>query len=197
VYRNKTGGPQRISSLVLTVSDASGLAALTVTAGESGQSSTIAPVEPTSRVPFDPPIAIAAGEKVTFTLTARTANGLALIANQIVYASVLFGFDRVGLTSWALLWATFAAIVGMRRTRTKKKAALIGLIVLIVTLAGCGGGGGFVATGIRRTVGNDGLLNRPAKLSTIKVQTGSASISTIQSLTAFTFAPSSAASSVR
>jgi len=73
--------------------------------------------------------------------------------------------------------------------RQRRRALLMAFaaLALMVTLASCGGSSSSAPTGISRPVSGGGMLSSPVKLSTITVKSGSASISTVQSLTGIGF----------
>jgi hypothetical protein len=193
-YRNKTDHTQQIDSLTLTVTDPAEFAALTVSVKGTSQSATVSPVGPTTVFPLSPPVTVEVGGTVEFTLSAQTAGGMAAIVSRIADASMLSVNGRSPIVAFSgaiVLLSAFLTPLGIRRQRLAPRLIALVLIALILTMAGCEGGGGFVPTGIQRAVASDGSLSGPVKLSTIKVGSGAAGESSIQTLTALTFVVSS------
>jgi hypothetical protein len=114
--------------------------------------------------------------------------------SRIAYASILSvsGLNPVVSVSAAMMFlGVFLMPLGIRRRRLAPRLTALVLIAVILTMAGCEGGSGFVPAGIQRAVASDGSLSGPVKLSTIKVGSGDARQSSVQTLTALTFGRSS------
>jgi hypothetical protein len=185
-YRNKSGGPQRIGGTVITVSDPGILATLTVTLKSTGQSTTVSPVASRNTLTFDPPIPVEDGQTLNFSVTVRTGEGAAAImAHGVAYAAMIPGRGSMAFAGGLLLLGAMLMPMGIRQRRRAVWMALAALM-LIATMAGCGGGGTAGPLPITSQVEASGELRRQARLSLIKLKSGDFPTTT-QALTAFVF----------
>lgn len=186
-YLNMRSSTQAIGSVIITASNPSALASLTVT--EGSQSASVAPVAASNTLTFNPPITVAAGATVSFTITAETASSVSAIAQRIIYAGMLAGRrSPIGpLGGGMMLLGVMLMPLGIRRRR---RAVMITLaaIALTVTIAGCSGSnGGAPSANTSSVVDSSGTLKNPVILSTVKVTSGGGKIAAVQHLTAVGF----------
>ena len=188
-YTNKSGKPQRIGAIVVTVSDPGTLSSLTATLRSTGQTATVSPVASTNMLTFDPPIPVGDGQSLRFSLTATTGlSAAAMLGRGVAYASMLAGGGSIPLgpmSGGLVMLGVILMPLGFRRRRRTAWMAFAALL-LIATMAGCSDGGSG-RLGITREVETSGVLNSPAKLSVIQVRTGNSNPTSKQFLTAFVF----------
>jgi hypothetical protein len=188
-YKNKSGGPQRIGGIVITVSDPGILAALTVTLKSTGQSVTVSPVTSSNTLTFDPAISVEVGQTLNFSVTARTGEtAAAIMAQGVAYAGMISGRGSTPLAGGLLLLGAMLMPMGIRQRRRAVWMALAA-VMLIATMAGCSNGGTAGPSTITSQVEASGELRRQARLSMIKVKSGDSGPTTTQTLTAFVFNP--------
>ncbi|MGO9602126.1 MAG: hypothetical protein ACLQAT_01750 [Candidatus Binataceae bacterium] len=182
-YTNTRTTAQQIVSVVITASNPSALASLTAT--EGGQSASVAPVAASNRLTFTPPISVAAGATVSFTITAETAGSIAAIVQRIIYAGMLAGdASPIGpLGGGMMLLGVMLMPMGVGRRR-RALVMTFAAIALMVTVAGCGSSNSSSPSNSGSPVDGSGTLKQPVTLSTINVTSGTSSISSVQQLTA-------------
>ncbi|MGO9452323.1 MAG: hypothetical protein ACLQDV_14970 [Candidatus Binataceae bacterium] len=160
-YTNVSQQAQNLGSVVVLISDPSMLSSLTVTASPGGESATVTSIAASTTLTFSAPIAIDAGESVSFSLTGVTAGASAMNAAPLAYASILGGGGSgppAPLSTGMLMLGVLLIPLGIRQRR---RATLIAFALLIVTAAGCGGSSSSGAPATQSAaVDNNGNLNR-------------------------------------
>lgn len=192
-YSNVINSTQRIGRVIISASDPAALASLTVTTSGSQESASVSPVAASNVFVFNPPIVVNPGASVTFTITARTAGGVAAIARRFAYAAfVELGGDHHDGVPLAPLGAGMLLIGLMllplaKPTRRRVALIVIGGLILTVALAGCGSSNSSNPSGYTATVFGSGALSNQVPLSTVTASSASGSVVSLQQLTGFGF----------
>lgn len=177
--------------MIVTASDPAVLASLTLAQNNTSATVTVQPVMSTNTFTFNPPLSLAPGATLTFTVTADTAGSLARLDHRIAYAAVLVSgrFDRLPPL---MPLGGGLAVVGLMlvplENRKRRRTAMLALLALalVAGLAGCTGGGSSNSrtAADRSPVDGSGTLSKPVSVSSITVTSGTNSATSMQQVVA-------------
>jgi hypothetical protein len=147
---NHSNAAESISSVTVALSNPKILSALTVTA--NGQAGTGNPSPPagSNRFTFSPPLALAVGATLDFTVTGTISGSSAMNSPSILAPTIAYAADRQNTNPaphstripWLLLTiiVSFATLVS--KLRSRRWILLAGGLILVVAVGGCGGSSG-------------------------------------------------------
>jgi hypothetical protein len=147
---NHTNAAESISSVTIALSNPKILSALTLTA--NGQEGTGNPSPPTgsNRFTFSPPLALAVGATLDFTVTGTISGSSAMNSPSILSPTMAYAADTQNTNPaphstpvpWLLLTiiVSFATLVS--KLRSRRWILLAGGLILVVAVGGCGGSSG-------------------------------------------------------
>jgi sugar lactone lactonase YvrE len=190
-YTNTGGAAQQIGAVNVTASDPAALASLTLELLSPSRSVTVTPVTASNVFVFNPPITVAAGGTISFSLTADTAMSMAQLQHRLMLSGLLSGGSR--RSPIAPLGAGLLAIGLMLQGldgRRRRRAVVIGmaLLALATVATGCGSSSSrSPVTGLSTGVSVSGALTSPVTLSTVTVTGGTRTASTTQQVTGLGF----------
>jgi hypothetical protein len=147
---NHSNAAESISSVTVALSNPKILSALTVTANEQAGTGNPSPPAGSNRFTFSPPLALAVGATLDFTVTGTISGSSAMNSPSILAPTIAYAADRQNTNPaphstripWLLLTiiVSFATLVS--KLRSRRWILLAGGLILVVAVGGCGGSSG-------------------------------------------------------
>jgi hypothetical protein len=147
---NHSNAAESISSVTVSLSNPRIFSALTVSAnGRAGTGNPSPPVG-SNRFTFSPPLALAVGATLDFTVTGTISGTSAMNSPSILSPSIAYAADTRNTNPaphpTPVPWLTLTIIVSfamfVRKLRSRRWILLSGALILVVAVGGCGGSSG-------------------------------------------------------